>query len=142
MKYIHVPGGEFYDESTNQFFEIKPQTLQLEHSLVSISKWEQKWHKAFFGKKEKTKEEVLDYIKCMTITQNVDPLVFLNVNSQEILKEIIEYIEDPMSATYFNDNKRTPPGQDTVTSELIYYWMISLNSHILRIAEEQTVQVV
>ena len=100
--------------------------MQLEHSLVSLSKWESKWHKAFLTKTEKTEEEMRDYIRCMTITQNVDPDVYKYLSHGNIA-EIRQYIDDPMTATYISDDKNSKGGRETVTSELIYYWMISLN---------------
>lgn len=121
MLTIKVPPSEFYNEETNEFVTTKGMTLCLEHSLVSISKWESKWKKAFLGKQQKTTEEVLDYVKCMTITQNVPDSVYLGLTKKN-LDEIGAYIEDDHTATSFID----PGGRsssDTVTSELIYYWM-------------------
>ena len=127
MLTITIPKGELYDEKNNQFISLdKEKTLQLEHSLVSLSKWESKWCKPFLTKKDKTVEEILDYIKCMTITQNVDPKVYLFL-SQENIREINEYIDAPMTATTFSEDKSGKGGRKIVTSELIYYWMIALN---------------
>lgn len=126
MLEITVPAAEMFDESTQEFIESKEQTLQLEHSLVSLSKWESKWHKAFLSKREKTFEETIDYIRCMTITKNVDPSVYFNL-SKENVEAINRYIEDPMTATYIAEDPNGSIGGDVVTSELIYYWMISLN---------------
>lgn len=126
MLEITVPAAEMFDESKQEFIELKEQTLQLEHSLVSLSKWESKWHKAFLSKREKTFEETIDYIRCMTITKNVDPSVYFNL-SKENIEEINRYIEDPMTATYIADDPNGSVSGDVVTSELIYYWMISLN---------------
>lgn len=126
MLEITVPAVEMFDESKQEFIEVKEQTLQLEHSLVSLSKWESKWHKAFLSKREKTLEETLDYIRCMTITKNVDPSVYYRL-SQENVNEINQYIEDPMTATYIPEDLQASGRGDIVTSELIYYWMISLN---------------
>lgn len=126
MLQIVVPGIELYDEEKNLFIPAqKDQALQLEHSLVSLSKWESKWHKAFLSKREKTSEEVLDYIRCMTITRNVDPTVYDRLTSENIL-QINNYIEDSMTATYFAEDKTKPKAsREVVTSELIYYWMIA-----------------
>lgn len=127
MLRIVVPAADLFDESTNEFISTKEQTLLLEHSLVSLSKWESKWNKAFLSKKEKTTEEVLDYVRCMTLTKNVDPMVYRCL-SPENIKAINDYIDAPMTATYFsNENKANPMSRETVTSELIYYWMIALN---------------
>ncbi len=126
MLRITIPANEFWDEVNEEFIYQKGLTLQLEHSLVSISKWESKWCKAFLGKQEKTEEEILDYIKCMTLTQNVDPEVYSRLTADHY-KEINAYIEAPMTATFFSEDKTAQSSRETVTAELIYYWMIALN---------------
>lgn len=126
MLRIIVPAAEFFDEIKEEFIYKKEQQLQLEHSLVSLSKWESKWNKAFLGKQEKTEEEILDYVRCMTLTQNVDPEVYTRL-SAENYSAINAYIESPMTATCFFEEKQQRRNKDTVTSELIYYWMISYN---------------
>lgn len=125
MLTIHVPNIELYDEVNNSFINIKEQTIQLEHSLVSISKWEAKWHKPFLNKKEKTAEEVIDYMRCMTITQNVDPEIYKFL-PKEIQQQIIDYMQDPMTATVIKKTDKKNSGK-MVTSELIYFWMIAYN---------------
>ena len=120
---------EEFNEDTNEFLYttvLKEQTLQLEHSLVSLSKWESKWRKAFLGKQDKTDEEILDYVKCMTLTQNVNPEVYNHLTAENY-KQINEYIEAPMTATCFADDCQGRNGREIVTSELIYYWMIAYN---------------
>lgn len=125
MLKIDVPPVEVYDELTNTFLTSKPQTIQLEHSLVSLSKWESKWHKPFLSKEKKTVDETLDYIRCMTLTQNVDPLTYFGLTSEQI-RQINDYIEDPMTATTFSKEEPHRPNREVITSEIIYYWMISL----------------
>lgn len=130
MLKITVPATkiEFFDEANETFVNIdtEEQTLQLEHSLVSLSKWESKWCKAFLSKADKTDEEIIDYIKCMTITQNVNPDVY-KVLTQKNFEDVQKYIEAPMTATYFNEDKNGKRNNETITSELIYYWMVALN---------------
>lgn len=127
MIQITIPAVEQYDEAKQEFIlTTKEQTLQLEHSLLSLSKWESKWCKAFLTKQEKSAEEILDYIKCMTITQNVDPDIY-NHLTKENIKQINDYIDAPMTATYFTEDKGAKNNREQVTSELIYYWMIALN---------------
>lgn len=126
MLYITLPEQEMFDDKKLEFFKVKAQTLQMEHSLVSLSKWESKWCKAFFSKEEKTFEETLDYIKCMTLTQNVQPEVYLRLTKSDIAK-INAYIEAPMTATTFSQIQKGKSSSEMVTSELIYYWMITLN---------------
>lgn len=126
MLVITIPATEMFDENKQEFFTLEEQKLQLEHSLVSLSKWESKWCKAFLTKNEKTIEETLDYIRCMTITQNVDPSVYSRLTRSNI-EEINNYIAAPMTATTFNENGQKSNNREIVTSELIYYWMIALN---------------
>lgn len=124
MLRITVPSMELYDEVKGEFINTKEKTLQLEHSLVSLSKWESKWNKAFLSKKEKTLEETLDYIRCMTLTQNVDPSVY-NRLTRENIEQVNAYISAPMTATYFSEEKAVKASREVVTAELIYYWMIA-----------------
>lgn len=127
MLTITIPAIEGFNDETQEFVDIaKEQTLQLEHSLVSISKWESKWHKPFISKEEKTEEETIDYIRCMTITQNVDPDVY-NRLSHSNIKEINKYIDNPMTATTFRGDSSKSNNREIITSELIYYWMVSYN---------------
>ena len=125
MLAITVPEVEVWNEKNQEFHVIKEQKLKLEHSLVSISKWESKWKQIFFSKTPKTYEQTIDYIKCMTITQNVNPEVY-SVLTNENIEDINEYIQDPMSATTFSDNSNVP-NREIISSELIYYWMIAMN---------------
>lgn len=125
MLKIIVPGLEYYDEKENMFINYKDQTLQLEHSLVSISKWEAKWHKPFLSDKKKSPEEIIDYVRCMTITQNVSPDVYTRLTENNLI-DINSYIENSMTATTFSNDKRSG-GREIITSEIIYYWMISFN---------------
>ena len=126
MLKITIPATEQWDEQKQEFVQTKEQTLQLEHSLVSLSKWESKWCKAFLSKNEKSYEETIDYIKCMTITQNVNPEVY-NCLTADNIEQINKYIEAPMTATYIFDDSPNKINNETVTAELIYYWMIALN---------------
>lgn len=126
MLQITIPETEQWDEVKQEFVSTKEQTLQLEHSLVSLSKWESKWCKPFLTKEPKTVEETIDYVRCMTITQNVDPEVY-NFLTNENIKQVNKYIEAPMTATYFHEEKTGGSNRETITNELIYYWMIALN---------------
>ena len=127
MLEIEVPDRDLWDESKEEFISIKGCTLHLEHSLVSLSKWESKWCKAFLSNKNKTEEEQLDYVRCMTLDKNVDPRVYEILTNSNIEK-INDYIAAPMTATRFFDEKKALGSKsDVVTSELIYYWMIALN---------------
>lgn len=130
MLEITIPKQELWDDVNEKFIDVKSQQLQLEHSLVSLSKWESKWKKPFLGKDKKTDEETIDYIRCMTITQNVNPDVYLFIPANAV-KKIQDYIEDKMTATWFNEEEdapgTSPKRKETITSEIIYYWMIAQN---------------
>lgn len=126
MLQITIPACEQWDEINNRFISSKEQCIQLEHSLVSISKWEAKWCKPFLSKAEKTLEETTDYVRCMTYTQNVDPNVYTFLTNDNI-NTINEYIDAPMTATWFNEDRAGKTNNEQITSELIYYWLISLN---------------
>ncbi len=131
MLQITIPGQEFYDEATDQFINTKDTVLTLEHSLVSLSKWESKWCKAFLGADSRSNEETIDYIRCMTVTPNVDPNVYYCL-TQDNLKEVSDYIQNPHTASNIydvdisNNKEGKAKAKDTITSELIYYWMINL----------------
>ena len=126
MLRLTIPPRQYWDERIEEFVTIEGCTLELEHSLVSLSKWESKWHKAFLSKQPKTYEETIDYIKCMTLTPNVPSAVYNNL-SRENVKMINEYIDNPMTATYISEEKTSKGRGETITAELIYYWMIALN---------------
>lgn len=127
MLQIIVPGTELFDESTESFISTNDTQLKLEHSLLSISKWESRWCKPFLAKNKedvRTNEEMLDYIKCMTL--NSIPTNVYNALTPKNLKEISDYIAHPMTATTVTNLKKSS-NKEIVTSELIYYWMIVCN---------------
>ena len=126
MLRIIIPSTEMWDEVNEKFVDSKEQVLQLEHSLVSLSKWESKWCKPFLSKENKTFEETIDYIRCMTINQNIPDEVY-NCLTGENIREINEYISAPMTATRFSNDVMGKGSREQITSELIYYWMIALN---------------
>lgn len=125
MFQIKIIKPEGWDEAKQEFVAGKTQTLTLEHSLVSLSKWESKWCKPFLTKETKSTEETIDYIRCMTLTQNVDIEMYKYISNENITA-VNSYIEAPMTATWFSDDKEAKPSKEQITAELIYYWMISL----------------
>lgn len=127
-KTITIPEAEFYDEANNEFIVVKETTIQVEHSLKSLAEWESIWHKPFIPKNKqdvRTHEEMLDYVRCMTITQCVNPLVY-KVIPPSVMKEIDDYINAPMTATTFSNNQNEKPSREVITAEIIYYQMIAL----------------
>ena len=124
-KTITIPGQELFIPP-DRFIHTEEVTIKIEHSLVAIAKWEAKWHVPFLDPNtDKTNEMMIDYIRCMTISQNVNPEVYKYM-PPEVLKEINDYIDDPMTATWFNNTKEKG-SREIVTNELIYYWMIAQN---------------
>lgn len=125
MLTITVPAvDDGWDPVKREFIQTKETTLQMEHSLLSISKWESKFKKPFLLKEDKTYSESLYYYKCMTITQNVSDDVY-RVFSKDIANQIKEYINDPMTATTITHLGKQNKKQEIVTAEIIYYWMVS-----------------
>ncbi len=123
---VKVPEIELYDSSSGTFINYPSVVLRMEHSLLSISKWESKWKKPFINKVDKTDAETYDYIKCMVIGDEIDDLIIRNIPASEIAR-ITNYISDPMTATTINNTDKSKPNREIITSELIYYWMIALN---------------
>lgn len=137
MLEITIPGEELWDARREEFTSTKAVTLRLEYSLVSLSKWESKWHIPFFADSEgKTTEQMQDFVRCMTVTQGVDPKVYTRLTAEN-LNAIYQYMEDPMTATWFAGEpkpgekiqngsakprpKQRPPGRGKVlTSEVLY----------------------
>ena len=123
---VHIPGTEQWDERTETFVHSTERTLLMEHSLLSVAKWESKWHKPFLSDKDdKTEEESMDYLRCMTIGDPPPLDEYYSIPMSE-MKKINDYIRDSMTATWFSD--KTPPkkGREVVTNEVIYYWMTAL----------------
>lgn len=127
MLEIAVPlSSEGWDEEKQEFVEPITEIIQLEHSLVSLKTWESKWNKPFLSKQEMTPEETLDYIKCMTVSQNVNQEAYKKLTPQNI-EQVRQYIAAPMSATTFSEKKNGKVNREIITAEIIYYWMIAFN---------------
>ena len=124
---IQIPDTELWDPTREEFIQVKGQVLTLEHSLLSVDKWESKWKKPYLSDEKKTALEVLDYIRCMTITKNVNPFVYYAIPEKE-LERINTYISDSMTATTFNNRKESRSHRrEVITSEIIYWQMTQLN---------------
>ena len=130
MLSITIPQREFFNEETSEFIYSKEAKIVLEHSLVSLSKWESKWGKPFNDGKPKTIAEIVDYIRCMTITQNIPGDVYDGI-TPELIERVNAYIDEPMTATTFRSIEKNDPkrkvNKDIITAEIIYYWMFSYN---------------
>lgn len=125
MLMITIPSIEMYDELSGTFTYTKEHVLTMEHSLVSLSKWEAKWNRPFFSKDDKSTAETIDYMKQMTITQHIDESLYSYISNDNILA-VQKYIEEPMTATTFS-NGNNKSSREIITAEIIYFWMISLN---------------
>jgi len=124
MLQLDVTLEEFYDEESEKFFSGSVFVLELEHSLVSLSKWEQFFEKPFLSN-EKTTEETLWYIRAMIVTANVPSYIFTKLD-EEHFATINKYINAKMTATWFNDKNTKPGPKEIITAEIVYYWMIEL----------------
>lgn len=125
MLVINIPSVELYNEKTEEFITTEECTLELEHSLISLSKWESKWKKPFISSDNKTTEETIDYIRCMLLDEDKkDNIKYLTPKD---IKKINDYISDPMTATTFYEENTSFRKKETITSELIYYWMVASN---------------
>lgn len=134
MLTLEVPQIDLFNNITEEFIYIEATTLKFENSLVSISKWESKWHKPFPGYQPKnvamannivfTNEDFIDYIRCMCITPVKDTRIFANMPT-ECLIQIKEYMEDPMTASVIKQDKKGKLSHQIVTNELVYFWMSS-----------------
>lgn len=124
MLSIEIKPREFFNEKTSEFITVKGGTLKLEHSLVSISKWESKWKIPFLSEQKKTKKQIDDYIRCMSINGDPDPFLIASISSED-KNRIIDYIEEKQTATCFTDLGDKKNGRsEIITSEQIYFWMI------------------
>lgn len=125
MLKITIPKSEQFDEATSEFIHLPEVTVELEHSLVSLSKWESKWEKPFLGDEPKTDEETVDYILFMSLDENLPEEVVTRFTIADFNK-VTEYIQASMTATWFKE-ERSKPSREIITSEIIYYWMIQNN---------------
>lgn len=126
MLRLKIAPTEMWDERKQEFVQTGERELMLEHSLVSLAKWESKWQKPFLDQKPKTGDEMLDYVRCMTITQNVSPETYSRLTAGN-MAEIEQYISLPMTATTFPAERHGNRNGEKTTAELIYYWMVALN---------------
>ena len=126
MLRITIPSGEYWDERKQEFIKTEGQTILLEHSLMSLARWEAHWRKPFLSRDKKTRAETIDYIRCMTITEDVDKSIYETL-SDDMINLVSSYINEPMTATTFSDDGKPGRGsREIITAEIIYYWMVTL----------------
>ena len=125
---VTVPAfSEAYDNELNEFFSVdKDVSLTLEHSLCSVSKWEMKFEIPFMAH-DLTPEELFYYVKCMAVDCKITDEDVRRLTPEQF-ESIGKYINAPATATTFHQwgNKGGHSKKEVITSELIYYWMVSL----------------
>lgn len=127
MLQLNIPiAPEGWDEKKEMFVEAQTASVNLEHSLSSVSKWESKWNKSFLASKELSTEETIDYMKCMSLDEDVDPIVWTRINNDHV-DQVMNYISAPMTATTIREEKSAKKNSEIITAELIYYWMVASN---------------
>ena len=125
MLSLHLQACRVFDERTQEFLQYPAATLRLEHSLISIQRWESKWHKSYLSSKGFTMEEFLDYIRCMSLDPNVGEDIGLRLTREQFM-EIRAYMENSMTATTFSNLKKEK-NAPIITAEIVYYWMTAFN---------------
>ncbi len=123
MLTINVAMQEGYDREKREFVTLVGFDLNLEHSLVSLSKWESEFKKPFLSDKPKTDDQTLWYIKAMILNEEVPEDLFARLKPSHA-ESINEYINDSMTATWFNETADRRRNSEVITAEIIYYWMI------------------
>lgn len=152
MLQLKIEDTMLFDEATEMRTMIKGQTLTLEHSLVSVSKWESKWKKPFLTREGHTRDETIDYIRYMTITQNVNPILYTLITDEQIAI-VLNYMNDPMTATTISKQEGKGGMVKPTTSEEIYYamaayqipftcekWHLNRLLMLIRVADERNKQ--
>jgi hypothetical protein len=123
MLTLVVQGVEHFDDSVQQFLTKGDVVLELEHSLVSLSKWESEYEKPFLSKDKKTTEEVIGYVKAMTLNEGVSSDTYYKLKDEHF-EAINQYVDQKMTATWINEPPGAPRSKEIITAELIYYWMV------------------
>lgn len=126
MYTLEVPNKTLWNDRTQEFVDVVGKTIKLEHSLVSLARWESKWHTYYLNNEKLTAEQKLDYIRCMTITQDVDPNLYYAITPEQ-QKDIHDYINDPMTGTVFSNKSTSSVNSRFITNEVIYSWMFANN---------------
>jgi hypothetical protein len=126
MLTLTIGGTEVFNEEDQTFSVVDSTVLQLEHSLLSLSKWESKTLKPFLSTDKKTPRELELYVEAMIITSDFEPDIVRRF-SQKDLDAVNAYINSSESATTFGNMPETKGRGEIVTSELIYYWMVMFN---------------
>jgi hypothetical protein len=119
---LWVGQDEFLDSETNRFIKTGGTLLMLEHSLASLSKWEETWEVPFIST-NRTTEQTIDYIRCMVLNPDVDDTVLSRLRDPDIVA-INEYIGRKMTATTIAESNTKDSNKRVITAELLYHWMI------------------
>ena len=126
MLKIIIPESEHFDQSTSEFILLPEVKIDMEHSLVSLSKWESEFEKPFLSKDDKTPDETTGYLRAMALSPDIPVEVFRRI-PPEVITQINDYIGAKMSATWFTEVPGAPKSREIITAEIIYYWMTALN---------------
>lgn len=132
MLTVHIPDVELFNNATGEFSYAKGGTLTLEHSLVAVHEWESKWKKPYLSQKKKTREESVDYIRCMIVEGHVDDEA-LRAIPNDVMTTVDNYIHDPMTATIIHSEGQSSNSSNGTftTAEIIYWQMTVLNIPIV-----------
>lgn len=125
MLELHLPETEFFDRANSKIIRVPEVTLHLKHSLLTLSKWETIWEIPFLGEGKKTTEQLYSYVNIMA-GGDLDELTLSRLTSEHYEK-LNAYLSSKQSATWFSESPNQRRSTQTVTSELIYFWMTTYN---------------
>lgn len=101
--------------------------LRFEHSLVSLSEWEQEYEKPFYSSKtvdNRTEKEMVSYFEYMLIS-GIEYRPLVRLASPEQMLALTHYINKGSTATTVKEMAQKAGPNETPTSELMYYWLVA-----------------